>query len=140
MEKEIYFNHEKLEVYQFSLQFMEWLNPLWNQIRKNRNIAEQLDRASISVPLNIAEGNGKSYPKERKRFFEIARASALECASCLDVIIVKNLLNKDSVIEGKEILLSIVKMITKLSQSAINQISEEESEYIVEINKTFQNG
>lgn len=131
MEKKIYFNHEKLEVYQFSLQFIEWLNPLWKQIYKNRNIADQLDRASISVPLNIAEGNGKTYPKERKRFFEIARSSALECASCLDVIYVKNIFNKENVIEGKEILLSIVKMITKLSQSAMNQVREEKTVYVV---------
>jgi four helix bundle protein len=91
MEKKIYFNHEKLEVYQFSLKFIEWLNPLWKRIWKNKNIADQLDRASISIPLNTAEGNGKTYPKDRKRYFEIARASALESASCLDVIVIKKL-------------------------------------------------
>ena len=127
MEKKIYFNHEKLEVYQFSLQFIEWLNSFWKPIRKNKNVADQLDRASISVPLNIAEGNGKSYPKDRKRYFEMA--SALECASCLDVIVVKNLLNENEIVDGKELLLSIVKMLTKLSQSAMNQISEEISDY-----------
>lgn len=100
MEKKIYFNHEKLEVYQYLLQFIKWLNPLWKQIYKNRNIADQLDRASISVLLNIAEGNGKSYPKERKRFFKISKASALECAFCLDVIRVKNIIKKENVIEG----------------------------------------
>ena len=120
-----HFNHEKLEVYQLSLQFIEWLNPLWNRIRRNKNIADQLDRASISVPLNLAEGNGKSYPKDRRRYFEIARGSALECSSCLDVITIKRLLNKEDVVEGQSLLLSIVKMTTKLSQSALNKISED---------------
>ncbi|HDY75831.1 MAG TPA: four helix bundle protein [Candidatus Marinimicrobia bacterium] len=68
---------------------------------ENINIADQLDRASISIPLNTAEGNGKTYPKDRKRYFEIARASVLESASCLDVIVIKKLLNEDEVIEGK---------------------------------------
>ncbi len=90
MEKKIYFNYEKLEIYQFLLQLIEWLNPLWWSIWKNRNIADQLERASISVALNIAEGNGKTYPKDRKRYFEIARASTLESASCLDVIVIRN--------------------------------------------------
>ncbi len=134
MEKKIYFNHEKLEVYQFSLQFIEWLNPLWNRIWKNKNIADQLDRASISIPLNTAEGNGKTYPKDRKRYFEIARASALESASCLDVIVIKKLLNENEVIEGKELLLSIVKMLTKLSQKEINKVSDENVEYLSGVN------
>jgi hypothetical protein len=42
---------------------------------------------------------------------------------------VKNLLNENEIVDGKELLLSIVKMLTKLSQSAMNQISEEISDY-----------
>lgn len=129
MDNKIYFNHEKLEVYQFSLQFIEWLNPLWKQIWKNKNIAEQLDRASISIPLNIAEGNGKSYPKDRKRYFEISRASASECASCLDVSVKKNLLSENEIVDGKEMLLSIAKMLTKLIASTMNQVSEKSPKF-----------
>ena len=36
----------------------------------------QLDRASTSVPLNIAEGNGKFTSLDRCRFFDNARGSA----------------------------------------------------------------
>jgi len=51
-----------------------------------RTAKDQLLRASQSVPLNIAEGNGKPTENEQRRFFEIARGSALECATVQDVL------------------------------------------------------
>ena len=45
-------------------------------------------RASQSIPLNIAEGNGKTSDADRRRYFEIARGSALECAAIQDVLVV----------------------------------------------------
>lgn len=123
------FNHEKLEVYQISIQFIEWLNPYWNNLKSNPALMDQLNRASISIPLNIAEGNGKSYPKERKKFIEISRSSALESASCLNVANVKNLISQEISNEGKTFLLSIVKMVSKLISVAQNQISEPQSDY-----------
>jgi hypothetical protein len=49
-------------------------------------------RASQSIPLNIAEGNGKTTDADRRRYFEIARGSALECAAIQDVLVVGNVL------------------------------------------------
>lgn len=48
------------------------------------HLGDQLKRASLSIPLNIAEGSGKSAPTERRRFYEIARASALECSAIVN--------------------------------------------------------
>lgn len=56
-------------------------------------VYDQLDRASTSIPLNIAEGNGKYTPKDRCRFFDIARGSAFECAAVLDVLTAKAILS-----------------------------------------------
>ena len=54
----------------------------------------RLLRASQSIPLNIAEGNGRRGSQDRRRFFDIARASALECAAIQDVLIIGKALSK----------------------------------------------
>ncbi|MHC4917139.1 MAG: four helix bundle protein [Planctomycetota bacterium] len=38
-------------------------------------------RASQSIPLNIAEGNGKRSKTDRNRYLDTSRGSALESAS-----------------------------------------------------------
>jgi four helix bundle protein len=52
---------------------------------------------STSIPLNIAEGNGKYAPKDRCRFFDIAHGSALECAAGLDILVAKAKLMPDQI-------------------------------------------
>lgn len=41
---------------------------------------KHLDEASSRIPNNIAEGNGKWSKTDRKKFVEVARGPALECA------------------------------------------------------------
>jgi four helix bundle protein len=53
------FDHEKPEVYRESLAFVAWLEPLMQKLPRSFAVRDQLDRASISIVLNIAEGNGK---------------------------------------------------------------------------------
>jgi four helix bundle protein len=78
------------------------------------DVKDQLDRASTSIALNIAEGNGKYSHKDRCRFFDIAHASALECAAGLDVLVAKSKLTPDLVRPGKESLQKIVRMLIGL--------------------------
>jgi four helix bundle protein len=47
---------KKLEVYQQSPEFITWRLPLLDTLSAGASVRNQLDRASISVPLNIAEG------------------------------------------------------------------------------------
>lgn len=54
--------------------------------RFDRNIRDQLSRASTSILLNIAEGSGRFSKKDKRHFFVIARASGLECMALFDVI------------------------------------------------------
>ena len=84
-----YFDHEKLDVYQASIEFVTWADGLLEKLPKSLAVTNQLDRASTSISLNIAEGNGKFTDADRCRFFDIARGSALECAACLDVLAAK---------------------------------------------------
>jgi four helix bundle protein len=75
------------------------------------SVRNQLDRASTSVPLNIAEGNGKFTSPDRCRFFDNARGSALESAACLDVMVAKGFVSTAEVQAGKAMLVKIVSML-----------------------------
>jgi four helix bundle protein len=104
-------DHEKLEVYQQSLQFITWTLPLLDKLPRSASVRDQLDRASTSIPLNISEGNGKFTSADRCRFFDNARGSALECAACLDVMIAKQFVETNDVREGKTMLVKMVSML-----------------------------
>ena len=94
---EIYFDHEKLDVYREAIAFCGWVGELLGTINARAAVKDQLDRASTSIPLNIAEGNGKF--------------SALECAACLDVMVVRGLAAEGNLAVQKERLSRIVQML-----------------------------
>jgi four helix bundle protein len=71
------FGHEKLDVYRAAIDYVGWVYRYCETLKKHRNAKDQLLRASQAIPLNIAEGNGKATHGDRRRYFEIARGSAL---------------------------------------------------------------
>jgi four helix bundle protein len=111
------FDHEKLKVYHATITFVSWVSDLLTDIPKSISVHNQFDRASTSIPLNIAEGNGKYTSADRCRFFDNARGSALECAACLDVLVAKSLVEQTVAMEGKEMLIEIVSMLVGLIRS-----------------------
>jgi four helix bundle protein len=115
------FHHEKLDVYRVAIEFVAWVGELLETpLAKCRlNAVDQLDRASTSIPLNVAEGNGKRTPKDRCRYLNTARGSALESAACLDVLVARKVLTSAEVEPGKRRLLRIVEMLTKLTHSVL---------------------
>jgi four helix bundle protein len=106
-----YFDHERLDVYQEAIAFCGWVGDLFSEVTAKASAKDQLDRASTSIPLNIAEGNGKFSNADRARFLEIARGSALECAASLDVLAVRKLISAERGIPAKEQLVRIVNML-----------------------------
>ena len=122
------FDHEKLDVYQEAIRFVSWVDELLKSIPKNLAVHNQLDRASTSIPLNLAEGNGKYTAADRCRFFDVARGSALECAACLDVLVAKKRL--DQADSGKAILVRIVSMLVGLIRSTSpSRVHEDPANY-----------
>src|SRR6516164_9452206 len=111
---EPWFDHEKLEVYREAIAFAGWLSAILEGALRVGDVKDQLDRASTSMPLNIAEGNGKYTPKDRCRFFDTAHGSALECAAGLDILVAKAKLTPDQIRPGKERLQRIVRMLMGL--------------------------
>ena len=124
------FDHEKLMAYQRSIQFVAWSSPLLEKLPSKLAVADQLDRASTSVPLNIAEGNAKYTAPDRCRYFDTARGSALECAACLDVLVAKGKCTAEQIQSGKQLLHEIVCLLVGLIRSiAPDRLGEEPVEY-----------
>ena len=113
------FDHEKLDVYCVELHFTAWIGDFLSDVsgskgQHRRELFEQLDRASLSMLLNTAEGNGKRHGRHRAKFFDDARGSAFECAACLDASVARSLVSADRTRPGKEMLARIVAMLTRL--------------------------
>ncbi len=79
------FDHENLRAYRASLEFISWLQNILERVPKKIAVYGHLDRASTSVSLNIAEGNGKFSKKIQSHYLIIALEQALEAASGLVV-------------------------------------------------------
>lgn len=123
------FDHEKLTVYRQSINFIAWLSSFLAPLKGERNIKDQLDRASISISLNIAEGNAKFSLKDRYRYFETALASSMECAAGLDILVAKKQKSEEEVREGKILIHSIVSMLHGLRRSYGDTVRDESSDF-----------
>jgi four helix bundle protein len=113
------FDHEKLHVYQLQLEFIRWVTVLMDELQqvnagKTAEARRHLDRASLSILFNIAEGNGKRRQQTRAKFFDDARGSTSESAACLDALVAKNVCRDERVQPGKQMLERVFSMLTKL--------------------------
>ena len=112
------FDHEKLDVYQLAIDFIARANDIIEQLPRGRGyLADQLQRAALSIVLNIAEGAGKFAPADKAVFYTRARASATESAAVLDACRKLNLISAVLADESKAILERIAQMLTKLIKS-----------------------
>ncbi len=109
-------HHENLDSYQAAIEFLALAAGFLEDIpRGYAFLTDQLKRASLSIPLNIAEGYGKRSDKDRARFYDIARGSAHECGAILDALKVLNLVDNAKLTTGKNLLYRVVSMLVKMS-------------------------
>src|SRR3989338_6261560 len=113
------FPFENLDVYQKSLSFVESVESLIADLKGiiSYSLLDQLSRAALSIPLNIAEGNGRWHKGEKRQFFWIARGSVFECVPIMQVLHRKNLINEQQYAGYYEHLDIIAKMLTNLVKS-----------------------
>jgi four helix bundle protein len=108
------FSHEKLHVYHKAIDFIVWTQPIIEILPTKLAARDQLDRASTSMPLNIAEGNVKFSIADRARYVQTATGSAVESAACLDVLRAQGKIDTATVEAGKQQLEEMVRMLTGL--------------------------
>ncbi|HET9985198.1 MAG TPA: four helix bundle protein [Longimicrobiales bacterium] len=109
------FDHDRMEVYQLARAFNVRANAITTAVSKGHSdLLDQLRRAGASVALNIAEGSGEYLPKEKARFYRIARRSATESAAVLDLLVDLELVPAKEAASAKEVLARVVGMLVRL--------------------------
>ena len=110
-------DHEKLTVYQIAIEFVILADEVIEHLPRGRAyLSDQLQRAALSIPLNIAEGAGEYAIDEKARFYRMAKRSATECAGVLDVCQRLRLVEEGRYRKGRELLIGIVSMLIKMAQ------------------------
>ena len=108
-------SYQKLDVYQCSIQFIALVALLICKLPRGYFfLADELKRASVSIPQNVAEGVGKRAVADRSRYLGIARGSAMERGAILDVGATLKLFSANDHEKGMELLERIVSMLTKM--------------------------
>jgi four helix bundle protein len=106
---------QKLDVYRCAIEFLARSTKLPHNLPRGHSaLAEQLRRAALSVPLNIAEAAGRVSPADCARHYAIARGSAMECAAIIDALLVLSVVDQREHEQAADLLARILAMLTKL--------------------------
>ena len=109
------FAFEKLQVYQKAVAFADAVCSLTKVFPRGYFfLADQLNRAALSIAANIAEGNGRFTKADRRNFFGIARGSVQECVPLLELAVRQRLLAPDRHQQLKADLEEIARMLSGL--------------------------
>ena len=115
------FMFQNLEVYQKSVDLAEQIINLTDEFPKGYYfLADQLNRAALSISTNLAEGNGRFTKGDRRNFFIIARGSVQECVPLLEIAKRKQFFSQDKF----SILLNQLETISKMISGLINGLDK----------------
>ncbi|MHC4780846.1 MAG: four helix bundle protein [Planctomycetota bacterium] len=111
------FAYERLDVYELIIEYLELVQNQYSSFPKgSANLRDQLQRASESILLNLAEGSGKPRGSlDRKRFNRTAAASGTECAAAWVIIRIRGIAADPVCEKARKLLRSIVSMLLKMS-------------------------
>jgi len=112
-------SYKDLLVWQKSIQFVKEIYMVTEDFPQSEKfgLVDQLRRAAVSVPSNIAEGHGRSSSKERKQFTSLARGSAAELETQLIVAKELGFINDAQFIQLEKSIVEILKMLSGLHKS-----------------------
>jgi four helix bundle protein len=119
MENNNHSSYKNLIVWQKSLIFANEVINLIEELdtdRKHYRLLEQIESAATSVPMNIAEGKGRSSKKEFSHFLMISRGSLYETMTLLEIFKLRKWISVEKFIFLENLSNEIAKMINTLNR------------------------
>ena len=107
----------RLQVYRVALELHLQCSALVATL--NRIVKDQLERASLSVVLNVAEACGRRSRRDKARYYAIARGSATEVAALLDVLTLRRLAPLAAIRTARRLAIRVVQMLTRIDQRLV---------------------
>ena len=121
----IEFDHDRLSAYNLGRGAVRAVEALVRSLpRGNSDLVDQIRRASMSVVLNVAEGSGEFSPREKIRFYRIARRSASECVAVLDYLVDRGMLKEAELADARAEYARTIGALIKLIQSFERRANE----------------
>ena len=113
------FSYRKLNVYQLSKKLVTDIYKLIGTFPNTETYAlsDQLRRAVISIPSNIAEGTAKASPKEQFHFLEIAYGSLMEIMCQLEISYDLGYIDQVQLRQSEEEIVMIYKMLSSMQST-----------------------
>ena len=114
------FKFEKLEVWKRSLTFADEMFSVADGLPQKYqfSMGEQLRRAALSIPTNIAEGSGREGGKEQAYFFRVAKGSVYEVVSLLAMVGKREYLEQEQYRQHRQEANEIAAMLSGLAKAA----------------------
>ena len=121
------FFYKKLEAYKKSKEFTIYVYSLLKKYPSYDQYAlcDQLRRASVSIPSNIAEGMGRMAIKERIHFLEISYASIMEVLCQLDISESLGYITADELTTAEDMAITLTKIMSGLKKSLEDKSSHD---------------
>lgn len=106
---------EKLDVFRIAVEAQGFVSGLIPP--EQRVLRDQLERASVSVVLVIAEGAGRRSRRDKRHYYAMARGSATECAAAIELLRRRGLASAANCARARSLYVRVVMMLTKLDAS-----------------------
>jgi len=113
-------SYRELKVWQKGIELVKMVYVLTQSFPKPEvyGLASQMQRAAVSIPSNIAEGQGRQHTKEFRQFLHIALGSAAE----LDTQVIVAVELGYSTTERAQPVLDLILEIRKMTYALINKL------------------
>ena len=124
-EREELFSYRNLQAYQSSKQLVADIYSLLKHFPKEEtySLCDQLRRAAVSIPSNIAEGMGRVSLKEQIHFIEIAFGSLYELMCQIELSKDLGYITDLKFVEIERSVTSIAKMLSGLRAKRIKALT-----------------